>query len=440
MRNANYALRLLLHRWLHNLMYVCSVPVVILVQLLSRQEKRLLLWGPIPIINNKYWSAAMGRAGWASKTLMVSHYSSINRAEDFDLYFDDLVRWLRPKALRTALAPLVAHLYVTRHARAIHIPFSGGPLASTPLWRLEAHLYRLSGVRTVVVPYGADIFRYSQIPDPAVRQALMLSYPDAGREETSVANRVHYWVRHADAIVVGFTLEGIGRWDVPAGNMVCIDLDAWKPKGSYSAADGRSEPVKVLHAPNHRGAKGTEFLVAAVEELKREGLAVDLVLVERVQNEEVRRLMQDVDILADQFVLPGYGLGSIEGMATGLPVMANLALESYTRIFRRYSYLNECPILSTTPETLKEDLSVLIRNPALRRALGAAGREYVEKYHSDTAAQYLFGSIYRKLFDDEGVDLMNLFHPLKSSYNCAKPRVAHPLVENRLPPDYPLQC
>jgi glycosyltransferase involved in cell wall biosynthesis len=415
-------------------MYFFAVPIVIFIQLLQpRHRKSLLLWGPVPLINNKYWSAAMCQAGWASKTLMMTHYSSINRREDFDLYFDDLVRWVRPKVLRRALAPLAAHLYITGHARAIHVPFSGGPLGSTPLWRLEAHLYRLSGVKTVVVPYGADIFRYSQIPDPTVRQALMLSYPEASRNERSVINRVHYWVRHADVIVVGFTLEGIGRWDVPAGNMVCIDLDIWKKKERYSAADGQNEPVRVLHAPNHRGAKGTEFLVAAVDQLKKEGLAIELVLVEQLQNEEVRRLMQTVDILADQFVVPGYGLASIEGMASGLPVMANLALESYTRIFRRYSYLDECPILSTTPETLKENLSVLVRNPALRRTLGVAGREYAEKYHSDAAAQYLFGSIYRKLFDNERVDLMNLFHPLKSAYVLGRPRVQHPLHENVLP-------
>jgi hypothetical protein len=31
--------------------------------------------------------------------------------------------------------------------------------------------------------------------------------------------------------------------------------------------------------------------------------------------------------------------------------------------------------------------------------------------------------------------LMNLFHPLLSPYNRSRPRVCHPLVENRLPQD-----
>jgi len=48
-------------------------------------------------------------------------------------------------------------------------------------------------------------------------------------------------------------------------------------------------------------------------------------------------------------------------------------------------------------------------------------------------AQYLFGSIYKKHFFNEKVDLMNLFHPIKSEYNRRKPMVQHPLIENRLP-------
>jgi glycosyltransferase involved in cell wall biosynthesis len=278
------------------------------------------------------------------------------------------------------------------------------------------------------------------IPDLTVRHALMLSYPAAGRDEQRVAGHVRYWIRHADVVVLGFVSEGIGRWDVVQGSKACIDINQWRARLAYAENDGKNGTVRVLHAPNHRGAKGTEFLIRAVERLKEEGLAVELLLVEKKQNQEVRALMQQVDILADQLVLPGYGMAAIEGMASGLPVISNLELDSYTRIFRRYSFLNECPILAASPETIERNLRTLVRNPSLRRELGRAGRAYVEKYHSYATAQHLFGAIYRKLLDGEDVDLMNLFHPLKSSYNRATPEVVHPLVESRLPPHYPLQC
>lgn len=434
-------MRRLAYTWLVALAYIAAIPLLILLDLGRRKHARkMLVWGPDPIINNKYWSAAMRAAGWESRTLMATYYSAINRREDYDLYFEDLVAGIRPAILARVLRPLAAHLYVTRHAAVIHIPFSGGPLGTTPIWRWEARLYRLAGVKTVVLPYGADAFMYSQIADVSVRHALMLSYPGAARKEQSVAARVRYWTRHADIIVVGYTPDGIGRWDVSPMNKVAIDHALWTPKSAYSQADGLAAAVKVLHTPNHRGTKGTEFLIAAVERLRAEGLAVELCLAEHRQNEEVRSMMQEADILADQFLLPGYGMAAIEGMASGLPVMASLGSEAYTRTFRRWSFLDECPILATSPESLLGHLRLLVRSPALRRALGEAGRAYVDKYHSFATAQYLFGAIYRKILGGEDVDLMNLFHPLKSEYVRSRPRVVHPLVENRLPAESPLRC
>ena len=376
----------------------------------------------------------MNRGGWNSRTLMSTYYSTINKREDYDLYYEDLLRMRWLALLSPVIGPYLAHLYIVKNARVVHIPFSGGPLGHTKLWRFEAWLYRLAGVRTVVLPYGADIYMYSKIADPTVRNGLLLSYPDAAKRERDVERRVHYWTRNADVIVMPFTMDGIGRWDIPCVNMVCIDTDVWKP--DRAKMEHRSNrPVRILHAPNHRGIKGTEYILNAVDQLKAAGANVELVLLERIPNDQVKSLMQEVDILADQLILPGYGLNAIEGMASGLPVIANLEDTMAAGVFRRYSYLNECPIVSASPETVLDVLTALVANPQLRHELGRAGREYVEKYHSYATAQYFFGAIYRK-FEGEDVDLMNLYHPLKSSYCRQRAIIDHPLILNKIPGSY----
>lgn len=398
------------------------------------KRRRELIWGPVPILNNKYWSAALRKKGWNSKTFMKGYYPTINKRDDFDRYFEDLIpHWIWPPQLRRELSSYVALLYIIRNGSILHLPFSGGPLGGNPLWRLEAYFFRWAKIHTVLIPHGADIYRYSHVMDPSYRNGLLLSYPNVGREEEKIARHVKYWVRHADVIVTGFNIDGLGRWDCPVVNAICIDTEQWQPKVTYSHHDGRTGSVRVLHIPNHRGAKGTEFLIHEVEMLEAEGLQVELVLLEKVPNDRVREVMQEVDILADQFICIGYGLAAIEGMASGLPVMSNLDLQSYTQLFRRYSFLNECPIVSSTPETINRNLKVLVTQPKLREQIGRAGREYVEKYHSYETAQYLFGSIYEKLLNGKDIDLMNLFHPLKSEYNRRKPLVQHPLIDNKLP-------
>lgn len=394
-----------------------------------------LVWGPIPILSNRYWSLAMREAGWDSVTLMEDVYV-INARPDFDHYAEDLVPgWLRRLRLGRTLAVAAALVWVVRNARVVHIPFSGGILGRTRWWRLEAGLLRRKGIRTVVMPYGGDAHLYSRVIDTSLRFALQMSYPAEARREREIAERVDYWTRRADMMITGTMIDGLGRTDVINVQPCCIDTRVWVAKSSYSGHDGRSGPVRVLHTPNHRGFKGTEFLLRSIEELQREGLLVTLVLLERVPNEVVRQTMQEVDILAEQFIASVYGLSGIEGMASGLPVLVNLGSEPHTRPFRRYSYLDECPALSTSPETITTNLRRLVTDPALRETLGQAGRRYVEKYHSFATAQYMFGAIYRRILEGEDLDLLHLFHPLVSPYMTGTPRIEHPLIENRLPPE-----
>jgi hypothetical protein len=263
-----------------------------------------------------------------------------------------------------------------------------------------------------------------------VQNCLLVSYPEAAKNEKQIEKKVFFWSKYADGMITGFMgIDGMPRWDISIYSWIQINIEEWQQKEKYSMNNGFDGIVKILHSPNHRGVKGTEYLTKAIEELKGEGLQIKLVLLEKVQNSEVKEFMQKVDILAEQFIGSGYALSGIEGMASGLPVMANLDNKEYTEIFRRYSFLNECPILSTTPETLKDNLRLLITNPKLRKELGKLGRKYAEKYHSYEMAQHMFTNIFKKL-DGEDIDLMNLYHPLKSEY-VKNNYIKTPLVNNR---------
>lgn len=408
------------------------LPIYLLAALLPAR-RTLLIWGSTPLISNKYWSEAMKAAGYESLTVMEGFYS-VNKSDDYDRYFPDFApRWL-PQKVRVALGTAFAFLFVLRRAKVLHISYDGFALRRTALWRLEAPLLKLGGIRIIVMPYGADAYIYSRIVDTSLRYGLLASYPQLARIEPKTTARVDYWNSHADVVIVGLMIDGLGRWDVTMNQIFSIDTAAWRPKQDHSSNDGRNGPVRVLHSPNHRGFKGTEFLLNAVDQLRAEGLDIELMLLEKVPNDEVRLQMQQADILAEQFIAIGYAFNGIEGMASGLPILANLDHPAYTKVYRRYGFLDECPILSTPPERLVEHLRALVTNPQLRAELGRAGRAYVEKYHSYRTAEFLFGSIYR-YFAGEEVTLMTLFHPLISDYNRSLPRVEHPLVENRLPRD-----
>ncbi len=111
-----------------------------------------------------------------------------------------------------------------------------------------------------------------------------------------------------------FRLHG-ARWfwamDVLIPTQLFIDHQEWR--ASLKIVNPNDEVV-ICHAPNHRGFKGTEFVIEAVARLQAEGLKVRLKLLERMQNVEVRRVLQEeAEFWLSNLYLRGMGLTDLRG-------------------------------------------------------------------------------------------------------------------------------
>jgi hypothetical protein len=390
-----------------------------------------LYWGPDPLPHYKYISDAMRAAGFETKSIVTPPHP-IFRGIDFDAYESDVIEASRlPQFIARRAAAYVVFLHLLKHYDIAHIAFTGGPLGRTRLASLEPRLFRIAGIRTVMLPYGMDFWRYSWVTEGLMRHAFLIDYPEPGRNEEAVERRVKRWMRHGDLVAVGVMIEGASRWDVGTTDFNIVPPDRVRPRDEWSRADGRNEPVQILHTPNHRGVKGTEFIVEAVHALQARGYRIDFVLPEqRLTNEEVLDLMRRVDICVDHCIGSGWGLFAVEALGSGSVVMANLEDEHRLGVHRVFGWLNQSPLVSANIEQLEETLEYLITSPDVREELGRIGIEYVRRFHSAETAQYLFGSIYRKLAGED-VDLMRLFHPLTSEYMQRFEPLRPPLERNR---------
>ena len=62
-------------------------------------------------------------------------------------------------------------------------------------------------------------------------------------------------------------------------------------------------------------------------------------------------------------------------------------------------YVEELPVISATPETIKEVLIDLIQNPQKRINLGKKGREFALKWHSAQSGGKKMDEIYSSILD-----------------------------------------
>ena len=389
---------------------VVAAPIVLLAALAARPgtlrrqrrgEKPRLVYGPVPVISIKFMREAMAARGYEARTIVYDVYA-IHGHDDFDEVLSRPGAGLPVRAARALFGPYAVFLRALFRFDVFHVFFDGGFLLVTPFRLFEVQLLHLAGKKVVAMPYGSDVAAPSHMHSLTLRNALAANYPHLGRREEDTLRRIRYFCERADFVVACIMhLETLPRWDLLTTHYYPIDTEAWKPEPSTGSGD----VVTVVHAPNHRALKGTEFLVAACDELKREGLPLELRLLEGLPNSEVRRVLAESDILAEQFII-GYALTAIEAMSLGKPVLSNLSENYYYEAFRLYTGLDECPIVDTPIDRIKENLRQLVEDSDRRRALGDAGRRYVERFHSYDSAGRMWDAVYDQVWHGRKLDLV----------------------------------
>lgn len=176
---------------------------------------------------------------------------------------------------------------------------------------------------------------------------------------------------------------------VPEAEIVprAIDLTEWAPIGVPTNGE---RPI-VVHAPTRPGIKGTEFILDAVERLRREGLDFDFVQATGMRHEEAKALYERADIIVDQLRIGWYGVLAVEGMALAKPVI------SYVRADLVDELPTPRPLAMADPTTITDVLRNLLQDRGKRQELGRYAREYVEKVHDADVVSGFLEARYREL-------------------------------------------
>lgn len=329
--------------------------------------------GPVPIINGYHWSKALKKRGYAVETFA---FGGNYITSEFDFICDEKQHRL------FSLFPVLLFLRSAARYRCVIVYFSGGPLQfmRNPLWRLEPQLYHLARVKTIVVPYGSDTQVLERTPNKLFADCLCRDYPGLRYRHDRVRRQIDVWTKNADIVVGAMdSVDYLYFWNRSRPCHFAFDTEKIKP--SYFKDEGKT--IKILHAPNHQAVKGTPSVVKAVDELFAQGYDIELMIIQRVPNDELLRRMADADIVVDQLIIGWYAMFALEAMASGKPVVC------YIRPDLKEFYENaggfekdEMPIISATPLSLKDTLRELIENKDRLAEIGRRSREFVERHHS----------------------------------------------------------
>lgn len=245
-----------------------------------------------------------------------------------------------------------------------------------------------------VVQWGGSEIRVPEIEsviNPYYRQAFKegYEYPDESRER-SYSNQKYF------ASLNFYPLEFIGMGHYIDRELFPRRFRVWQSivlqDHPPRYPDVRLKRPFLLHSPTAPVAKGTEYVVRAVERLKTK-YDFDFTLLSGVTRSEALQMMSRCDIYIDQLILGAHGAAAVEAMAFGKPVVCYINPET------ERDYPPELPIVNANPDNIEEKLEILIRDSILRRETGEKSRAYVEKYHDDQKIARELVEIYREVIE-----------------------------------------
>jgi len=188
---------------------------------------------------------------------------------------------------------------------------------------------------------------------------------------------------------------------------VALDPEFWRPgleiPRKHRIERGKDE-ILVYHSFGNydqrsrkgRNIKGTPAIRAAIERMQAEGLPVRLIFVTGMRNVDVRYIQAQADIIVDQLNYGRYGATAREGMMLGKPVICYINAREF-RAEDELACLKEVPLVSASEQDVYEVLKNLVADPARRRKLGEAGRDYALKWHSADACALRYEKVYDRL-------------------------------------------
>lgn len=150
----------------------------------------------------------------------------------------------------------------------------------------------------------------------------------------------------------------------------------------------------IVHAPTQREAKGSTYILRALEELaNRHKGRFRLTLVENMDRRSALSVIATADLLIDQVLIGWYGGVAVEAMKMGVPVAC--FINDRDLGFIPTDMAREIPVLRINPFDVGEKIAAFLADRDMAAELAAKGAAYVGRWHDPKAvARQVFRTVF----------------------------------------------
>ncbi len=375
------------------------------------------------LLHNNYYhfnclAAGLRKRGWDVVTVSAEAPDSAQRlfyhGEDINLFDSDPAKMRR----RTAeFFQTIPERFGALHFYGMGLPsfFASNYESAADPARIPWDFLELRRHRIIIgyMPSGCmDGSRQSsirQLTQGVCARCVWEERPDICSDARNFA-----WKRKLDLLCdwVGLELDHgtedrVGPRFVYGPVVTALDPQRWRPDIDVPAEmrqERAPDDILVYHGVgnyharrlNGRDIKGTGAVLAAVEQLRAEGLPLRLIFAHDVPSTQVRFLQVQADIVIDQLNYGRYGANAREAMMLAKPVICRLSGRQ-AHPLRRLAIIDRAPMRDADEATVAQVLRELALDGKARAALGAAAREHAVAWHGEDACAARYEAVIERI-------------------------------------------
>jgi glycosyltransferase involved in cell wall biosynthesis len=261
--------------------------------------------------------------------------------------------------------------------------------------QIDLPFYKLLGKKVVMHYLGNDVEQYQWSLDhyKITNMEFMMTAEVGKKHDEKVKKRVAYESKYIDYKIVCAPQYSPF---VPDAQVIPLTVDLSKFKFCQLPYFKNNEPLRVLHAATSRKKKGTEYLIDAVDQLKKEGYKIELDLCEGITHNELVKQYKKCHVSVVALLGGWYGTAAIEAMATGRPIISFIRPSFFKYVDIKEE---EIPIINANRDTIYYELKkVLDYSKDDLQKLAEKTYNFVHKYHEPKKVTNQIVNVYKKVW------------------------------------------
>jgi glycosyltransferase involved in cell wall biosynthesis len=254
--------------------------------------------------------------------------------------------------------------------------------------------YRFFGKKVVMEYLGNDIRHYKTLVERYNLPESHDFYQRMEEHDNKIARRINHEKKYLDykLCCLPTHMDFAKSYHYSIHEVLPLALNVRDIQYKELQKKTSDEQIKILHAPTNRSFKGTNYIESAIDNLQKEGYAIDFKIAEGITHAELFKEYERCDIFIDQISIGWYGTAALEAMAIGRPTCAFID----ERYFQYIDYADEIPVINITRKNVTDQLRELLKKWEQFPEIGRKSREFVEKYHDVKNVTKKLIDIYQK--------------------------------------------